>query len=171
MRGHTSTYDVCSPSLLGMLCEPSIHWSFSADPVATADHHCADADTVATQRVGSDCEGTADRFRDWPLDQVMWSWQVWFRHFYTVVLVSNRLKMMTAYWWFMFQQFRLILRYFEVVTLETEAFPWSIQGANSSWKATNPAVVRWQAKATLRQTRWVSWIKTARLFSQDQDNA
>ena len=79
-------------------------------------------------------------------------------------------------WWFMFR-LRLIWRYFEVVTWETETKLCLIQGANSSWKAMNPASggfryrVGWQAKAKPRQTRWVTLIKTARLFSQDQDNA
>ena len=48
------------------------------DPVATADPHCADAHIVATQRVGSDCEGTSTA----EIHLRTRSWQVWFTDFY-----------------------------------------------------------------------------------------
>jgi len=66
------------------------------DPVATADPHCADAHIVATQRVGSDCEGTHQPLRfTFGQGHGRYGSQIF------TVLVSNRLKMMTIYWWFM----------------------------------------------------------------------
>ena len=169
---------VCSPSLLVMICEPIIHWSFfSSGPCGPCGHgrsslrwcpHCCDS----TRR-----KWLWRHINRWdsPSDKVMAGMVhrfllFWFQTGWRWWLFTGGSS------WFMFR-LRLIWRYFEVVTWETETKLCLIQGANSSWKAMNPASggfryrVGWQAKAKPRQTRWVTLIKAARLFSQDQDNA